>query len=59
VTDSGDGFDGSTLRSEDLYASSGRGVMFMRALMDTVEFASCTDGGTAVTLVKHVGSRQV
>jgi anti-anti-sigma factor len=59
VTDSGNGFDGSTLRSEDLYASSGRGVMFMRALMDTVEFASCTDGGTAVTLVKHVGSRQV
>jgi len=54
VTDSGSGFDGATCKSDDLYASSGRGVIFMRALMDTVEFASCSDGGTAVTLVKHV-----
>ncbi len=54
VTDTGTGFDGATCRSDDLYASSGRGVIFMRALMDTVEFASCSDGGTAVTLVKHV-----
>ena len=54
VTDTGRGFDGATCRSDDLYASSGRGVIFMRALMDTVEFESCPDGGTAVTLVKHV-----
>lgn len=59
VTDSGDGFDGCTLRSDDLYASSGRGVLFMRALMDTVEFASCSDGGTSVTLVKHVAPQHV
>lgn len=54
VTDSGSGFDGATNRSDDLYASSGRGVIFMRALMDSVDFESCSDGGTAVTLVKHV-----
>jgi len=54
VTDTGNGFDGATCRSDDLYASSGRGVIFMKALMDTVEFSSCTDGGTAVTLVKHI-----
>lgn len=54
VTDCGSGFDGCTMRSDDLYASSGRGVIFMRALMDKVEFTSCSDGGTAVTLVKHI-----
>lgn len=54
VSDSGNGFDGCSIPSEDLYASSGRGVMFMRALMDKVEFESCVDGGTVVTLVKHI-----
>jgi len=53
VSDSGSGFDGCASPSGDLYAASGRGVMFMRALMDQVEFESCTDGGTVVTLVKH------
>ena len=56
VADSGAGFDGCAVPSNDLYASSGRGVMFMRALMDRVEFESCADGGTVVTLVKHVAS---
>ncbi len=56
VSDSGSGFDGCAVPSEDLYAASGRGVMFMRALMDRVDFQSCEDGGTAVTLVKHVPS---
>lgn len=59
ITDTGDGFDGSTLSSDDLYASSGRGVIFMRALMDKVEFATCPNGGTAVTLVKHIASVHV
>lgn len=58
VRDSGAGFDGCAVPSTDLYASSGRGVMFMRALMDRVDFEACTDGGTAVTLVKHVSSRR-
>lgn len=58
VIDSGTGFDGTPGASDDLYAASGRGVMFMRALMDRVEFAEGPGGGTSVTLVKHLdGSR--
>jgi anti-anti-sigma factor len=52
VMDSGCGFDGSPSASDDVYAPSGRGVMFMRALMDSVQFARCPGGGTMVTLVK-------
>jgi len=55
IADTGSGFDGADYRgSEDVYAASGRGVMFMRALMDRVEFAPCAEGGTVVTLVKHL-----
>lgn len=54
VTDAGEGFDGCANLNRDIYASSGRGIMFMRALMDRVEFRSCDDGGTTVTLVKHL-----
>lgn len=53
VTDSGSGFDGDHACSDDLYAVGGRGVMFMRALMDQVCFAPLEGGGTEVTLVKH------
>ncbi|PKQ29322.1 MAG: hypothetical protein CVT60_05935 [Actinobacteria bacterium HGW-Actinobacteria-10] len=53
IEDAGTGFDGDHSCSDDLYASSGRGIMFMRALMDRVEFASSRTGGTLVTLVKH------
>ncbi len=53
VTDDGRGFDGSHMCSDDLYASGGRGVMFMRALMDQVIFSRSDSGGTVVTLVKH------
>lgn len=53
IEDAGSGFDGDHVCSDDLYASSGRGIMFMRALMDRVEFASSRSGGTLVTLVKH------
>jgi anti-anti-sigma factor len=53
VTDAGSGFDGEHDVSDDLYASGGRGIMFMRALMDHVAFAPSEDGGTVVTLVKH------
>ena len=34
--DAGSGFDGRHDVSDDLYASGGRGIMFMRALMDHV-----------------------
>jgi anti-anti-sigma factor len=54
VSDSGTGFDGQSLAGADPYAASGRGVLFMRALMDRVEFSATSSGGTAVTLVKHL-----
>ena len=56
VTDRGMGFDGAANPDLDPYASSGRGVMFMRALMDRVDFRRLPEGGTAVTLVKHIAT---
>jgi len=53
VLDSGKGFDGMHLGSDDLYAPDGRGIMFMRALMDRVEYDVSPFGGTLVRLVKH------
>jgi serine/threonine-protein kinase RsbW len=53
VADNGAGFDGKHIASDDLYAPSGRGIMFMRALMDRVEFETPDSGGTRVRLVKH------
>jgi anti-sigma regulatory factor (Ser/Thr protein kinase) len=49
------GFDGVHTANDDLYAPSGRGIMFMRALMDRVEFEPAAGGGTVVRLVKHHG----
>lgn len=54
VSDQGCGFDGTLPAEADLYAASGRGVMFMRALMDRVDFTVCDGGGTTVRLEKHV-----
>lgn len=54
VKDRGDGFAGEPSCGDDVYASSGRGVMFMRALMDQVGFGAAAGGGTVVTLVKHL-----
>jgi len=54
ITDRGEGFDGEPAGDGDPYASSGRGVMFMRALMDDVEFQQLPEGGTRVTLVHHL-----
>lgn len=53
VLDAGEGFDGSHAGSDDLYSPSGRGIMFMRALMDRVEFDRSELGGTLVRLTKH------
>jgi anti-anti-sigma factor len=53
VIDNGIGFDGAGNAPEDVYASGGRGLMFMRALVDRVEFLPSTAGGTTVRLVKH------
>jgi anti-anti-sigma factor len=54
VKDTGSGFDGALSVGEDVYASGGRGIMFMRALMDRVEFEESDDGGTVVTLTKRL-----
>jgi len=53
VADNGSGFDGIHAAADDLYAPSGRGIMFMRALMDRVEFETAPGGGTLVRLMKH------
>lgn len=53
VVDAGSGFNGVQADSDDIYASGGRGITFMRALMDRVDFDCLPAGGTAVTLVKH------
>lgn len=52
VMDSGTGFDG-TPKEADVYDPSGRGVMFMHALADRVEFDTSPLGGTLVRLTKH------
>ena len=52
VSDNGAGFNGEHGGTDDLYAPSGRGIMFMRALMDRVEFEPAAGGGTLVRLVK-------
>jgi anti-anti-sigma factor len=53
VADNGSGFNGVHNASDDLYAPSGRGITFMRALMDRVEFETAPGGGTLVRLIKH------
>lgn len=53
VADRGCGFDGQQSCGGDVYDPGGRGIMFMRALMDRVEFSKGPSGGTVVTLTKH------
>ena len=53
VTDSGCGYDGAVRPSRDAFAPSGRGVLFMRALMDGVDFIPGVGGGTSVVLGKR------
>jgi anti-sigma regulatory factor (Ser/Thr protein kinase) len=54
VSDKGHGFNGEAADGSDVYASSGRGILFMRALMDSVEFDASPQGGTAVRLTKRL-----
>jgi stage II sporulation protein AA (anti-sigma F factor antagonist) len=53
VSDTGCGYDGAVGLARDAFAPGGRGVLFMRALMDTVEFNSAVGGGTSVVLAKR------
>jgi anti-anti-sigma factor len=59
VRDHGGGFDPASLPdpldARRRLASSGRGILLMRALMDTVEHSPHPQGGTSVRLVKQGG----
>ena len=56
VRDRGTGYSGQEPVGGDPYADSGRGVSFMRALMDAVDFAEVPGGGTKVRLTKHIAA---
>ena len=57
VQDQGRGFDPGDvpdpLAPENLCKSCGRGILFMRSLMDEVRFQRAADGGTQVILLKR------
>lgn len=59
VVDQGDGFDpvdiADPLAPENLLKSSGRGVFFMRSLMDAVDIRRAPEGGMEVVMVKALG----
>jgi anti-sigma regulatory factor (Ser/Thr protein kinase) len=60
VADRGAGYGGQEPAGGDPYADSGRGVGFMRALMDAVDFTEVHGGGTRVRLTKHIaGAHQL
>ena len=56
VRDQGAGFDLDTLPDptdeQNLLKASGRGILFMRTFMDTVEWESHPEGGTVVRMTK-------
>jgi len=56
VTDQGDGFDLSSvpnpLDPENLLKPTGRGIFYMKAFMDKVEYSTRPGGGTTVRLTK-------
>lgn len=57
VRDFGSGFDVDDIpdptNPENLLKASGRGILFMRAFMDVVEWSEAADGGTVVHMVKR------
>ena len=60
VVDQGDGFDpveiADPLAAENLLKSSGRGIFFMRSLMDDVRMQRAPEGGMEVVMVKTLGA---
>jgi len=60
IEDEGEGFDPGAVPDptapENLLRPSGRGIFFMRQLMDRVEFSSAPGGGTLVTLECRLGT---
>lgn len=60
VTDQGTGFDLDALEDPrapaNLLKPSGRGIFFMDRFMDAIDYTFLPEGGTVVTMRKHVGA---
>lgn len=60
IQDEGEGFDPEAVPDptapENLLRPSGRGIFFMKQLMDRVEFSSAPGGGTVVFLECRLGT---
>ena len=60
VKDQGSGFRAddipNPLNDDNLLKPSGRGIFYMRAFMDEVEFRTLYEGGTEVYMVKRISS---
>ena len=58
VRDRGEGFDPETVAdptaAENLLKASGRGILFMRTFMDSVEWTRHPEGGTVVRMAKKI-----
>jgi anti-sigma regulatory factor (Ser/Thr protein kinase) len=54
VRDQGNGFDASPICPPEVYEAGGRGIPFMRALLDDLRF-DCHPTGTSVLLFKRIG----
>ncbi|MCA1631339.1 MAG: ATP-binding protein [Acidobacteria bacterium] len=58
VRDRGEGFDPESVAdptaAENLLKTSGRGILFMRNFMDTVEWRRHPEGGTVVRMTKKI-----
>ena len=61
IRDQGEGFDPSALPDplapENLLKSSGRGIFFMRSVMDSVRIEPASEGGMEVRLTKKLPAR--
>jgi len=58
VHDQGTGFDSSSIpdptEGENILKTSGRGIFFMRNMMDEVEWSQDPEGGTTVRMMKKI-----
>ncbi len=62
IRDCGEGFNpdqvGDPLAPENLLKPTGRGIFYMKSFMDDVEYRTRPEGGTEVTLRKHIAASQ-
>lgn len=60
VCDEGGGFDlqqvDNPLAPENMLKPSGRGIFYMKRFMDEIDYSFDPDGGTVVTMRKHLDS---